>query len=150
MPSSYLPRLVSEWCRNLISGISGSLCGDLNGNSKIFPTTLLIVFFLFSALNCYNYRSGNMEGSVAVTVMAAPAVVGSDISSSGRTWKMIKGKVSQTIEDIKSAKTANSSNNSNTAAGTGLNNANNNNSTPLSNVILKGNIKDNFKTNLFC
>ncbi|KAL9908239.1 uncharacterized protein ACN427_004004 isoform 2-T5 [Glossina fuscipes fuscipes] len=53
-------------------------------------------------------RSGSVEGvsptSVGPNLIAA---LSSGDASSGRTWKMIKGKVSQTIEDIKSSKSVN-------------------------------------------
>lgn len=53
----------------------------------------------------YTHRSGSIEGisptSVGPNLIAA--LSSSDATSIG-TWRMIKGKVSQTIEDIKSSK----------------------------------------------
>uniref|UniRef100_A0A1B0FIS0 SMP-LTD domain-containing protein n=1 Tax=Glossina morsitans morsitans TaxID=37546 RepID=A0A1B0FIS0_GLOMM len=62
-------------------------------------------FFLFCF---FSFRSGSVEGVSPTTV--GPnliAALSSGDASSGRTWKMIKGKVSQTIEDIKSSKSVN-------------------------------------------
>ena len=55
--------------------------------------------------NFSSYRSGSIEGisptSVGPNLIAA--LSSGDATSMG-TWRMIKGKVSQTIEDIKSSK----------------------------------------------